>query len=204
MQYQYKELKMPNPGVLQFDVPDDIMEELRHQANKLENLNAAQQKLVSHNKNLVGQIARESRLNQSSAIKDFLLNLGEKYNQHFEINTIHKKLSIEGLWMNFQKAGEYNPPHVHSGVLSFVIWVKIPYKLEDEDRHENSINSNYKYNGRFAFTYNKNWGGTHSFYLDVDSSYEGKGVIFTNSAIHQVFPFYTSDQYRISVAGNFI
>ena len=33
---------------------------------------------------------------------------------------------LDTLWVNFQKENEFNPPHNHSGLFSFVIWVKIP------------------------------------------------------------------------------
>ena len=32
----------------------------------------------------------------------------------------------------FSKKYEYNPPHVHHGVLSYVIWHNIPYNDESE------------------------------------------------------------------------
>ena len=38
--------------------------------------------------------------------------------------------------------------------------------------------------------------------LDVDKSKEGYFVIFPSNLNHQVFPFYSSDDYRITVAGN--
>jgi hypothetical protein len=38
--------------------------------------------------------------------------------------------------------------------------------------------------------------------IDVDKSFEGKMLMFPNSAYHTVYPFYTSDDYRITVSGN--
>ena len=41
-------------------------------------------------------------------------------------------------------------------------------------------------------------------YLQVDKSYEGKIIIFPANLTHGVLPFYTSDDYRITISGNVI
>ena len=33
---------------------------------------------------------------------------------------------LSALWINYQKANEFNPPHDHDGALSFVIYLGIP------------------------------------------------------------------------------
>jgi hypothetical protein len=38
--------------------------------------------------------------------------------------------------------------------------------------------------------------------IPVDSSYEGTIMMFPSALNHGVYPFYTSDEYRISVSGN--
>ena len=40
---------------------------------------------------------------------------------------ITKFIKLHNLWVNYQKKNQYNPIHVHSGVVSFVIFVDIPY-----------------------------------------------------------------------------
>ena len=40
--------------------------------------------------------------------------------------------------------------------------------------------------------------------LNVDKSYEGKILVFPAELMHSVNPFYTSDEYRITVSGNVI
>ena len=36
----------------------------------------------------------------------------------------------DSLWINYQKANEYNPPHNHSGDLSFVIYLQVPDEIK--------------------------------------------------------------------------
>ena len=40
--------------------------------------------------------------------------------------------------------------------------------------------------------------------LRVDKSYEGTIIIFKSNLRHLVYPFHTSDDYRISISGNII
>ena len=109
-------------------------------------------------------------------------------------------------WVNFQKKYEYNPVHDHGGCFSFVLWLNIPYTREDEDAvsftrklHKDALTSN----GKFEFFYNDTLGGIYSHKLPIDPSYEGMILLFPSTMKHCVYPFYTSDDYRISVSGNF-
>ena len=44
-------------------------------------------------------------------------------------------LVIDTSWANFQKKYEFNPPHIHSGLFSWIIFVKIPYDLKNEENY---------------------------------------------------------------------
>ena len=39
--------------------------------------------------------------------------------------------------------------------------------------------------------------------LPVDKSFEGKMLMFSANQLHEVYPFYTSDDLRVTVSGNF-
>ena len=106
------------------------------------------------------------------------------------------------IWLNFQKKYEYNPIHYHNNDLSFVIWVQIPYDLEKELECPNSKNSNIPLNSIFSFFYTDIFGKIKTAQIHVDKSYEGTVVVFSPDLQHMVYPFFTSDQYRISISGN--
>ena len=38
--------------------------------------------------------------------------------------------------------------------------------------------------------------------LPIDKAWEGTMILFPSSLNHNVYPFYTSDDYRISISGN--
>ena len=53
-------------------------------------------------------------------------------------------------WVNYQYQHEFNPLHDHTGIYSFVIWLKIPTEF-DEQNLDNFSNSKLK--SVFQFTY---------------------------------------------------
>jgi len=94
-------------------------------------------------------------------------------------------LKLRNLWVNYQRRGEYNPVHTHSGVVSFVVFIDIPYGSEEREQH--------KSNGSFQL---------ESEVLPVDKSWNGAILLFPSSTKHAVYPYYTTDKERITVAGN--
>ena len=48
-------------------------------------------------------------------------------------STFNPKFKLNPLWINFQKAGEYNPVHLHPGCdLSFVLFLEVPEEMLKE------------------------------------------------------------------------
>jgi hypothetical protein len=112
-------------------------------------------------------------------------------------------LTLTELWVNFQKKHEFNPPHIHRGVMSFVIWYDIPYDIKDEKAAVNSKDSVINIPGHFQFLYIDTFGEIQQENIPVDKTYNGNIVLFPSSMVHAVYPFKTSDSYRITISGNF-
>jgi hypothetical protein len=55
----------------------------------------------------------------------------------------------------------------------------------------------------FNFHYTDILGNITHYSLPVDKTWEKKLIVFSSDLNHSVNPFYTSNEYRISVAGNF-
>ena len=53
--------------------------------------------------------------------------------EHWDWNKHPKSFGISNAWINYMKAGEFNPPHVHSADLSCVAFLKIPKGLKKEN-----------------------------------------------------------------------
>ena len=93
--------------------------------------------------------------------------------------------------------------HNHSGVFSFIIFLKIPYTKEEQSLVSPGKKSNNDVAGKLSFFYlnsEKN-GGIGEETLEVDKTWEKKGLIFKSNLNHCVYPFYTNGT-RITVSGN--
>ena len=73
---------------------------------------------------LVGHISRSLDLpDQENKLSNLVLDVASDLNYIYE-----PTFQVRDLWVNFQRKHEFNPFHDHSGALSFVLCVKIPYK----------------------------------------------------------------------------
>lgn len=168
-----------------------------------------------YNDRLVGALEKSYQVKESAGLLNRLANqISKDYFRHIGNYELYQKDYVlepsknNGIaaWFNFQKKYEYNPVHMHDGVLSFVYWLKIPYNLQDEREVSNVKNARSPMGPVFEFVYADTLspGGVNTHPIPVDSSYEGIVAIFPSFLNHYVLPFYTSDDYRISVAGNII
>ena len=114
------------------------------------------------------------------------------------------KLELSGLWVNFQNKHEFNPQHNHNGTYSFVIWMKIPYTFEEECKQSflDGVNHNDIRVGCFEFQYTNMLGHIVSTTYAMSPEVEGHMLLFPSALKHQVYPFYTSDEQRVSISGN--
>ena len=107
------------------------------------------------------------------------------------------ELVLESLWVNFSKMGDYNPPHTHSGVLSFVIFCDVPPEIFDVQPDTNTVVP-----GHIAFQFGEQM--TPIMGTDfVVKPYNNLMFIFPAKLTHYV-PAYYVDKERITVSGNFI
>ena len=104
-------------------------------------------------------------------------------------------------WVNYQKQHEFNPPHNHDGVFSFVIWLKIPYDAQEQNKN-NASNSKLK--GVFSFMYLDMFGVSSSSVYALSKGFEGYMLFFPSKLNHTVFPYYNCEEDRISVSGNIL
>jgi len=125
------------------------------------------------------------------------------FNYSTKIENLETKITLERIWINLQRVGEFLPLHYHSGLYSFVIWVTIPYTMADEK--DNTANPDLIKNrtANFEFVYIDALGKINNYPIPVDNSLEGKICIFPAELQHQVYPFYSSAGVRVSIAGNY-
>lgn len=175
-------------------------------------------KSKKYNSRLAGNIKEEYELvNCFSYVESLLLPLAQSYlnvNKYIDYIKNNFKLfsakqdipfmiELETLWVNFQNKYEFNPIHNHTSVISFVIWIDIPFSNDDELKQDHVKNSNSPSAGEFNFLYLDIFGDIRTHSIRADKKYNHGLLLFPAKLSHLVYPFYTSDKQRISVAGNF-
>ena len=195
-----------------FEVPEDVLNMFKDTYEKVKNKVLV---LPPHNYNLAGQIKEEYSLEhliEAPCINEYLSNTANAYVDFFGLPrrpmTVDPKgddwdIQLKSMWINIQKKHEYNPIHRHDGVLSFALWLKIPYEVKAELEIEQASKANTHTNGKFFFHHINSLGEIANESPKDDEYREGNLVIFPSQLNHSVYPFYTSDDDRVSISGNF-
>ena len=203
----------PNPGYLLQQATEEELAQLRQEVADIAASGGTTARPATDI--LVGSIDREYILTDSRAsIEALTLHMAREYVTAFNYAPRIKRLAIQpldnqepefrlgSLWVNFQQQGEYNPVHQHDGIFSFVIWLQIPYTRADEQQSGPGQRRDYKSNGDFHFHFTDTLGSIRSHHMMIDRSWEGQICLFPAEMHHVVYPFYSTDQLRISVSGN--
>ena len=196
---------LPNIGITQGMIPPEIYQALNQEIVDIHNDDSNTMRM---NKALAGQIIKEYQIIKSlPLLNPYLEEMGrayqKKWNYYPKENPNNNNLTVESVWVNMQKKLEVNPLHNHDGTLSFVAWLYVPFKLEDERKVENVKNSRTReIASTFQFVYTTALGNIVNMPLLVEKGWEGRIVMFPARLLHIVYPFQTSDDYRISIAGN--
>jgi hypothetical protein len=190
----YDEIQFKNPGVLRTKLPPDVFNQIK--ADALED----SENKIPYNQDLVGQIHGEYEIKVRPYFEKIINNMWIEYRDRFNYCLEHPYYIPDTAWINVQKKHEFNPIHFHTGAASWVIWLQIPYDLQEEL----SVFKNAKSQDAslFNFYYNSYTGTQENLPLYIDKEWEGTMVMFPAKLKHSVNPFYTTDMPRISIAGN--
>jgi hypothetical protein len=201
-------INFPNLGFLKVSLSDAQVDPIRKEIQKIEkNFQSA----VTANSFLVGNIQKEYRIIENQKyledlLKDYVLEYENnfKYLRHCDLLSDDRPLTLNHAWVNFQEKHEFNPTHDHSGLFSFVIWIKIPYSISNERKYSPGSQSRSPVSGHFCFYYTNSLGKICQYDIPADQEFENTLLLFPAKMQHGVYPFYTSNEYRISVSGNIL
>ncbi len=193
-------------GIYSEYLPVNLFNKLKEQIDLLKGKIGQQHRLT-------GNIKEEWNIDEAIPLfESYIFSLINKHSFHLSyLSTESKKfinsdkippLKLMNLWVNFQKKHEFNPVHNHSGLFSFVIFVKIPYDLKEELKNGPGALSNGNFASCLEFHSTNLLGRNACHQVFVDKSYEGGVYFFNAETSHCVYPFFTSDDYRITVSGN--
>ena len=198
--WEQDKIDLNNIGVATFDQVDTkIIDYLKTQIkNKKE--------LENVNKFLAGHIQDEYDIKVTNDYSNYICNcignntITSNYLKKIDILNKDCPIFLDKSWINFQKKHEFNPIHDHQGIFSFIIFMQIPYKLEEEFKVYTDTNG--QYTSCLSFLYTDTNGSIVEKLCSVNESYLYKMLMFPAKLKHQVYPFYTSDEERITVSGN--
>ena len=176
-------------------------------------LKEGKEKGDTHKNKLAGNISNSFSIDDKqnyffkNVLKHHIKGYADEYGMHpFVSQTNDEKVNFNlmNFWANYQYKHEFNPSHRHSGVYSFVIWLKIPYHWEEQNKlpHLNGIKEIDKKPGLFEFEYINILGHIKTFSYLLTPDYEGTMLFFPAALRHCVYPFYNTDEPRISISGN--
>tara|TARA_Y100001968_G_C19442140_1_gene763157 strand:- start:483 stop:1127 length:645 start_codon:yes stop_codon:yes gene_type:complete len=179
-------------------------------------INIARTKNLNFNDKLIGNISQSLLLDDldSYFYNSVCVPLVKYYrkNNPLGIDPVSQNSSLENktrielhkFWVNYQYKTEFNPYHEHNGVYSFAIWMKIPYAWEDQKKLPQFNNNNDKNikAGNFEFEYIDILGDVNNLGYKLSPNYEGFMLFFPSRLRHCVYPFYDSNEPRISISGN--
>ena len=200
MTYTNNEFLYWGPFVLKFEVDDYITKELLRRSDEIKT-NDNRQKLAGH-------IDRENFYTQKD-IDWFVEHTSKYFNNYIQTKetvwtTNSQKIEhmkLNSLWVNYMKKNEFNPPHTHSGDISFVLYLNVPEQIKKEALE--FVSDGEGKPGAIQFIY-----GTQDRYGDYICSHTrfpktNELYIFPANLHHTVMPF-RSDVERVSVSGNFL
>lgn len=187
-----------NPGILTGRLPDDLLAKVKSVVTHPD----ARTQDKDYSNYLIGNISGEYRTPEIPELIHYI------HDMYFAWRDVYKTpdvpYTIDQMWTNYMQKGDYNPTHNHSGELAvFVIWITIPYDIKEEIEYCKKKHPNKEpTNSCFEFIYTCYDGRMRANTIHVDRSMEGMITMFPSTIYHTVYPFFTSDKERISIAGN--
>tara|TARA_R100001129_G_scaffold83606_2_gene56862 strand:- start:1049 stop:1630 length:582 start_codon:yes stop_codon:yes gene_type:complete len=162
-------------------------------------------KKTSNHKKLAGHFKDEYLLNTENYEKIIIPQL-DIYKKLYK-NFYNKELvfiETKEAWVNYMKAGDFNPPHIHPGSrFSSVLFLKVPKKLQEEIEQFEGADKKYNGPGFLSFRYGE-YQPRDVLNLYSTMPKEGDMFIFPSFLSHMVFPFKSKNIERISIAANYI
>ena len=117
--------------------------------------------------------------------------------QHDRRQLRQGNVRLDTFWINFSQKHDFNPPHTHTGILSFVIFCQVPKEI-----FKVQADSNTQRAGEIHFQCGEPITKLMGSEYPV-KPYENLMFIFPAELKHFV-PAYWVDAERISVSGNFV
>ena len=204
----------PNLGWLQIKLRDSAVEHL---------WKCIEQPQGKYKDKLVGIITDSQLINDIDNwfFDNVLMTCCQEYDNYFynlgnyiPVNQPHPYF-LSSMWVNQQRQHEFNPRHKHFGVYSFVVWMKIPTRYEDQAKldiaSETIVQEVNAMSGgadqpsavsNFQFDYSNILGENVNYLYEMFPERSGTMLFFPSQLNHTIYPFYNCEEDRITISGN--
>jgi len=103
------------------------------------------------------------------------------------------------LWCRASTRHDYHSLHDHKSILTFILWLNVPV----DSRIEKNIEYGFRPEaGEVVLTYSDITGSHRKMNFDLSPENNGQMIVFPSDINHCVYPTHTTDEYRLSVAGD--
>ena len=188
------------PMLMEFTIPQPYVDMFNKYADNITK-SVEKSKQLDHSNNLVGNVKQEHKIEEhlwqekpkgveqsfftwvascsNVYVKTHLQRQGDEEDNQKMKNKNIKSLNLHNSWIVNQVAGDFNPPHMHSGLLSAAGWLKVPESIEKGEEREEA--------GWIEWLF----ADPHPF---INPKYPfkpqaGKVMFFPSWLQHQVYPF---------------
>ena len=183
------------PYVMKTKMPDYIIKKLKTEGRKTKE---------NYNYKLAGHLDNQYKYpaNVQKWFYEEIQPIVQAYrNGHCKFHGIEEltvELSADDLWVNYMKAGDFNPIHTHGGDYSFVLFLDVPKQLKKEQEEFEGTSAKP---GSLMFEYTQQARPRYATSGTAIVPETGDFFMFPAMLQHWVCPF-KSKVTRISVSGN--
>ena len=183
------------PYVMKTKMPDYIIKKLKTEGKKTKE---------NYNYKLAGHLDNQYKYpaNVQKWFYEEIQPIVQAYrNGHCKFHGIEEltvELSADDLWVNYMKAGDFNPIHTHGGDYSFVLFLDVPKQLKKEQEELEGTSAKP---GSLMFEYTQQARPRYATSGTAIVPETGDFFMFPAMLQHWVCPF-KSKVTRISVSGN--
>ena len=122
------------------------------------------------------------------------------YGCPFKVKSTHEHgLAFNRFWCRASQRGDYQSIHDHLSVFTFVVWLKIPFDGKEEAEAQAGFRPEAS---DFVLVYPDTCGQLMKKHYRLNPHMDGMMIFFPSDMNHLVYPHFTTDEWRISIAGD--
>ena len=142
----------------------------------------------------------DDNLFQNNVLRPCTDKYFETYGCPFKQKTTHThELEFSRFWCRASLDGDYQSIHDHQGIFTFVVWLTVPFEGADERQVQAGFRPEAS---DFVLVYPDTCGQLQKRNFVLGKGAEGKMLFFPSDINHIVYPHYTTQEYRIALAGD--